>query len=67
MRQRLAPMLFDDTDKDIAEAERKSVVAQAPRSKAAVKKQTTGLNALLAETGRVRSLTDFKWARPVKA
>ena len=43
MRQRLAPMLFDDTDKDIAEAERKSVVAQAPRSKAAVKKQTTGL------------------------
>ena len=43
MRQRLAPMLFDDTDKEAAEAERKSVVAQAPRSKAAVKKQTTGL------------------------
>ena len=43
MRQRLAPMLFDDTDKEAAEAQRKSVVAQAQRSKAAVKKQTTGL------------------------
>jgi transposase len=43
MRQRLAPMLFDDTDKDAAEAQRKSVVAQAQRSKTAVKKQTTGL------------------------
>jgi transposase len=45
MRQRLAPMLFDDTDKEAAEAQRSSVVAQAPRSKAAVKKQTTGLTA----------------------
>ena len=43
MRQRLAPMLFDDTDREEAEARRKSVVAQAQRSKAAVKKQTTGL------------------------
>jgi transposase len=43
MRQRLAPMLFDDTDKQAAEAQRRSVVAQAQRSKAAVKKQTTGL------------------------
>jgi hypothetical protein len=43
MRQRLAPMLFDDTDKDEAEALRRSVVAQAQRSKAAVKKQTTGV------------------------
>jgi transposase len=42
MRQRLAPMLFDDTDKAEAEAQRRSVVAQAQRSKAAVKKQTTG-------------------------
>ncbi len=42
MRQRLAPMLFDDTDKEEAEAQRRSVVAQAQRSKAAVKKQTTG-------------------------
>ena len=36
MRQRLAPMLFDDTDKDAAEALRVSVVAQAQRSPAAV-------------------------------
>jgi len=43
MRQRLAPMLFDDTDKEEAEALRSSVVAQAQRSKAAVKKQTTGV------------------------
>jgi transposase len=43
MRQCLAPMLFDDTDKDAAEALRSSVVAQAQRSKAAVKKQTTGV------------------------
>ena len=43
MRQRLAPMLFDDTDKDAAEALRTSVVAQAQRSPAAVTKQTTGL------------------------
>ena len=42
MRQRLAPMLFDDTDKDAAEALRTSVVAQAQRSPAAVNKQTTG-------------------------
>lgn len=43
MRQCLAPMLFDDTDKEAAEALRGSVVAPAQRSKAAVKKQTTGL------------------------
>jgi hypothetical protein len=43
MRQYLAPMLFDDTEKDEAEALRSSVVAQAQRSKAAVKKQTTGV------------------------
>ena len=43
MRQRLAPMLFDDTDKDAAEALRTSIVAQAQRSPAAVAKQTTGL------------------------
>jgi hypothetical protein len=42
MRQRLAPMLFDDTDKETAEARRASVVAQAQRSPAAVTKQTTG-------------------------
>src|SRR5712671_3834982 len=42
MRQRLAPMLYDDTDKDAAEALRASVVAKAERSPAAVAKQTTG-------------------------
>ena len=43
MRQCLAPMLFDDTDKEKAETQRRSVVAQAQRSKAAVRKQTTGV------------------------
>ena len=37
MRQRLAPMLFDDTDPDETEALRRSVVAPAPQSKAAIK------------------------------
>jgi len=41
MRQRLAPMLFDDADKEAAEAQRKSVVAKAQRSPSAIKKQTT--------------------------
>jgi transposase len=43
MRQCLAPMLFDDADKEEAETLRSSVVVQAQRSKAAVKKQTTGM------------------------
>jgi transposase len=43
MRQRLAPMLFDDTDPNEAEARRRSVVAKAQPSKAATRKQTTGL------------------------
>ena len=43
MRQRLAPMLFDDTDKEAAEALRRSVAAQAQRSPTAVAKQTTRL------------------------
>jgi transposase len=43
MRQCLAPMLFDDADKQAVEALRSSVVAQAQRSKAAVTKQTTGM------------------------
>jgi hypothetical protein len=42
MCQRLAPMLFDDADKQAAAAQRRSVVAQATRSQAAVKKPTTG-------------------------
>ena len=41
MRQRLASMLFDDADKEAAEAQRKSVVAKAQRSPSAIKKQTT--------------------------
>jgi hypothetical protein len=36
MRQGLAPMLYDDTDKDIAETLRPSVVAKAQRSPSAV-------------------------------
>ena len=43
MRQSLAPMPFDDADKQAAEALRTSVVAQAQRSPAAVQKQTTKL------------------------
>jgi len=42
MHQRLAPMLYDDTDKQGAEALRTSVVAKAERSPTAVTKQTTG-------------------------
>jgi len=42
MRQRLAPMLYDDADKEAAEALRASVVATAERSPAALAKQTTG-------------------------
>ena len=42
MRQKLAPILFDDTDKQAAEAVRASVVAPAQRSQAAISKQTTG-------------------------
>jgi transposase len=45
MRQRLAPMLYDDTDKDVAETLRSSVVAKAERSPTAVTKQTTGRTA----------------------
>jgi hypothetical protein len=40
MRQRLAPMLYDDTDKQATEALRSSVVAKAERSPAAGTKQT---------------------------
>jgi hypothetical protein len=42
MRQKLAPMLFDDTEKQAAEAARPSVVAPAQRSEVAIRKQTTG-------------------------
>jgi Transposase DDE domain len=45
MRQRLAPMLYDEADADAAEALRPSPVAKAQRSAAAVRKQTTGQTA----------------------
>ncbi len=43
MRRRLAPMLFDDTDKDAAEARRACIVAPAQRSPVAFSKQTKSL------------------------
>jgi transposase len=42
LRQRLAPMLYDDADKEAAETLRTSVVAKAQRSPSAVAKQTYG-------------------------
>ena len=42
MRQRLAPMLYDDADKQAAEALRTSVVAKAQRSPSAIAKQSYG-------------------------
>jgi len=41
MRRSLAPLLFDDTDKDGAEASRGSIVAAAQRSAAALQKRAT--------------------------
>ena len=41
MRQRLAPILFDDRDRKGAGAERASVVAPAERSEAATRKAAT--------------------------
>ena len=43
LRRKLAPLLFDDTDKEAAEALRKSVVASARRSPEAIRKQNTGV------------------------
>jgi hypothetical protein len=42
MRARLAPMLYDDADKEAAEAMRESIVAKAGRSPKAIAKQNTG-------------------------
>ncbi len=42
LRARLAPMLYDDDDKDAAEALRGSPVAKAERSPAALAKRATG-------------------------
>src|SRR5271166_4143616 len=41
MRRRLAPILFDDHDRAAAAAERKSIVAPAQRSPAALRKATS--------------------------
>jgi transposase len=43
MRAKLAPMLYDDDDREAAAALRSSIVAKAQRSPAAVAKQTTGV------------------------
>ncbi len=45
MRERLAPMLYDDDDKEAAEALRASPVAKAQRSAAALAKSATGRTA----------------------
>ena len=45
MRAKLAPLLYDDTDKEIAAAMRNSPVAKAQRSPSARRKETTGFNA----------------------
>jgi hypothetical protein len=45
MRAKLAPLLYDDTDREAAAALRNSVVAKAQRSPAARRKETTGLTA----------------------
>ena len=45
LRARLAPMLYDDDDKDAAEALRESPVAKAQRSPAALAKSATGRTA----------------------
>ncbi len=58
MRQRLAPTLYDDTDKDVAEALRSSIVAKAQRSPAAVTKQTTGRTADGLPVHSFRTLLD---------
>jgi hypothetical protein len=72
MRQRLAPMLYDDTDKDAAEALRASVVAKAERSPAAVAKQTTGrtqdglpVHSFQTLLGDLATLTRIPWSPPL--
>ena len=43
MRARLAPLIYDDADREAAARLRNSVVAKAQRSPAARRKETTGL------------------------
>jgi hypothetical protein len=56
MRARLAPMLFDDDDKEAAEALRDSPVARTQRSPRAIAKQTTGRTADRTPVHSFRSL-----------
>lgn len=56
MRARLAPMLFDDDDKEAAEALRDSPVARAQRSPAAIARQATGRTADGAPVHSFRTL-----------
>jgi transposase len=56
MRQRLAPLLFDDHDKAAAEAQRSSVVAPARRSAAAERKARTKRTAAGGAVHSFRSL-----------
>jgi hypothetical protein len=42
MRTKLAPLLYDDTDRETAARMRNSVVAKAQRSSSAIRKETTG-------------------------
>jgi hypothetical protein len=56
MRARLAPMLYDDDDKDAAEALRASPVAKAERSPSALAKRATGRTADGAPVHSFRSL-----------
>jgi hypothetical protein len=56
MRARLAPMLFDDDDKEAAETSRENPVAQAQGSPAAIAKQMTGLTADGAPVHSFRTL-----------
>ena len=43
MRRKLAPLLFDDADKDVAQALRSSIVGPAQRSPTAMARHTTGM------------------------
>ena len=56
LRARLAPMLYDDDDKEAAEALRKSPVAKAQRSPAALAKSATGRTAEGAPVHSFQSL-----------
>lgn len=56
MRQRLAPLLFDDHERESAEGERTSVVAKAPRSSAARRKDATKRTADGLPTHSLRTL-----------